>query len=479
MRYKEGIDKNQIRLEPMCMDDMIEEGNICRVISVFTEQLDMEKLGYKYGKCKEKGCKPYDPRMMLNLYIYGYLNRINSSRRLEKETYRNIEVMWLMEGLKPDDKTICNFRKDNAKALKKTFREFSIICRKLGLYGCKLVAIDGTKIRANNSRKNNHNAITIEREISRIEKRINEYMNELEQLDNQEEEKSPTRKEIVKAIEKLKERNTEYKNFLSEIEEKGEVSTVDPDSKLMHQNGDGRKLDVCYNSQTVVDEKNSLIVDFEVTTRSDDKGNLTYMGELAKDVMDVEDITVLADKGYYDGKDIRNCERNGIKCLIAKPHSGGCKHEDGFSIEYFQYDKLSDSYVCPAGQKFKFMRKQTHSNGKEYLVYSNFSACANCDLREKCTKSKYRKILRLPYQEILDEVDNRTANNRELYKKRQEIVEHPFGTVKTNWGFRRFLCRSRSKVSAEMALVFLAYNLLRLINILKENSIKNLKNFGG
>lgn len=184
MGYKIGIDKKQISLTPICLDDFIEENHICRVINAFTERLDMEKLEYKYAKCKKKGCPPYNPRIMLNLYIYGYLNRINSSRKLRDEARRDIEAMWLMDELKPYYKTICNFRKDNAKALRQTFREFSEMCRELGLYGGKIVAIDGTKIRANNSRKNNHNRITVERELFSIEKRINEYINKLDEMDS-------------------------------------------------------------------------------------------------------------------------------------------------------------------------------------------------------------------------------------------------------------------------------------------------------
>lgn len=212
MGYKIGIDKKQISFTPICLDDIVGENHICRVISAFTERLDMEKLEYKYAKCKETGCPPYDPRMMLNLYIYGYLNRINSSRKLRDEARRNIEVMWLMDGLTPDDKTICNFRKDNTKALKLTFRGFSEMCRELGLYGGKIVAIDGTKIRANNSRKNNHNRITVERELSSIEKRIKEYINKLDEMDSaDQEQKEVSEEEVRSALEKLKERKRNLK----------------------------------------------------------------------------------------------------------------------------------------------------------------------------------------------------------------------------------------------------------------------------
>lgn len=478
MGYKIGIDRKQISFTPICLDDFVGKNHICRVISAFTERLDMEKLEYKYAKCKETGCPPYDPRMMLNLYIYGYLNRINSSRRLRDEARRNIEVMWLMDGLTPDDKTICNFRKDNTKALRQTFREFSEMCRELGLYGGKIVAIDGTKIRANNSRKNNHNRITVERELSSIEKRINEYINKLDEIDSLEQTESElSEEEIHSALERLRQRKKKFESIYSRLKEKNEISTVDPDSRLMHQNGEGRTLDVCYNVQTAVDAKNSMIVDFEVSNQPDDKGNLLSVSKSSKDVLKVNHITVLADKGYYDGEDIFECEKDNISCLVARPKSGGFKKEVGFSIREFKYDKNSDTYICPDKKIFRFMRNQQHSNGKQYRFYANFSACTKCEIREKCTKSKYRKILRLPYQDVLNNVNKRTSDNLSLYKKRQEIVEHPFGTIKSNWRFRQFLCRTKPKVTAEMALAYLAYNLRRLTSIFKENSAKIMANF--
>ena len=260
MGYKVGTDKKQISLLPVCLDDYISEDHICRVIDAFTGRLDLCASGYKYAEWKDKGCRPYDPQMMLNLYIYGYLHRVRSSRRLEAETTRNVEVMWLMNELKPDDKTICNFRKDNAKALKKTFREFVVMCRELDLYGGEVEATDGTKFRADNSRKNNHNKTTVEKELTRIEKQINEYLAALEQGDKEEEgEGKPSGAAVKAALEKLKERKDKYEGLAERVEKEGEVSTVDGDARLMRSGGDARPLDVCYNVQTVVDSKNHLI----------------------------------------------------------------------------------------------------------------------------------------------------------------------------------------------------------------------------
>jgi transposase len=240
-------------------------------MSAFTEQLDMAALGYKYAECKGTGCRPYDPCTMLNLYIYGYLHRVRSSRRLRDETRRNVEVMWLMEGLTPDDKTICNFRKDNTKPLKETFREFSRMCRRMGLYGGELIATDGTKFRANNALKNNHNETVVENELSRIDKKISEYMNMLEQGDKEEKgEEEPKAMEIRAALDRLKQRKAKFESLEARVKEEGEVSTVDADSRLMRCAGNSRQLSVCYNVQTAVDSKNKLIVDFDLTNCAND-----------------------------------------------------------------------------------------------------------------------------------------------------------------------------------------------------------------
>lgn len=466
MRYKAGVDKQQLTLMPLCPDDYVPENHLCRVISAFTEQLDMVQLGYTYAECKETGCRPFDPRMMLNLYIYGYMNRVRSSRRLEAETLRNVEVMWLMDGLTPDDKTISNFRKDNAKALRDTFRAFVRMFRELGLYGGELEATDGTKFRANNSRKNNHNQTTVERELSRLDKKISEYMNALERADQEEEgQTAPTAGEIKAALEKLSQRKVKFEELLARVEEEGEVSTVDPDARLMRSGGDARPLDVCHNVQTVVDGKHHLIVDFEVIDRSDDKGNLQAMSQKAMEALETDTIINLADKGYYDGADIVACEESGVTCLVAKPKQGAAGKPEGFTHSDFLYDRENDCYLCPCQNQLRFMRMQKHSDSKECRVYANYPACRRCQQREKCTRSKHRQLLRLPYQDTLDAVEERTRSNKAIYQKRQEIVEHPFGMVKAIWGYKQFLCRGKQKVTAETALAYLAYNLRRAVNI--------------
>jgi len=469
MGYKRGIDKKQLSLFPATLDEYVPENHICRFIEAFTKRLDMAALGYKYAECKDTGCRPYDPRIMLNLYMYGYLHRVRSSRRLRDETIRNVEVMWLMEGLTPDDKTICNFRTDNSKALRQTFREFSTMCRELGLYGGKVVATDSVKVRANNSRDNHYNETTVANGLSRIEKKINEYMNALEQEDKEEVEEQPSADEIKAALERLKARKETYEELSSRVKQEGEVSTVDSDARMMRSGGEGRKLDVCYNVQTVVDSEHHLIVDFEVSNCGSDGGNLKVMTDKAKEVLGVQTLTNLADAGYYASEDIVALERSGDTCLVAKPAVGGPKKAKGFQRQDFIYDREKDVYRCPCDQELTFRSERKHISGREYRVYTNTPACGKCEKKASCTSCRYREVMRLKCQDILDEVDERTRKHKALYQKRKEIVEHCFGTVKAVWGYRHFLCRGKVKVSAEMSLAYLAYNARRVFNILREN----------
>jgi len=473
MGYKVGVDKKQLSLLPSSLDDFVSEDHICRFIYSFTEQLDLVALGYKYAEYKATGCRPYDPRMMLNLYIYGYLHRVRSSRRLRDETQRNVEVMWLMEGLRPDDKTICNFRKDNTKALKETFRVFSRMCRELGLYGGKVVATDSVKIKANNSLGNNYNKTVVKNALERIDKRITEYLNALEEGDREEDgEAQPSSDEIKAALEKLKLRQVKYEELKDRLETEGEICTVDPDSRLMRSGGDGRKIDVRYNIQTVVDSKNHLIVDFDVSSCSNDCNNLKKMSDMAMEILDVKTITNMADAGYYDSEDIIDCEQNGITCLVAKRPLGGPKKAEGFNRGDFIYDSKKDVYICPDKNELLYMRKEKRVNKIEHRVYANYSACGKCKKKSACTTHHHREILRIPNQDILDAVDERTLKNKALYRKRQEIVEHCFGTIKAVWGYGQFLCRTKPKVTAETALAYMAYNLRRVFNITTDNKMK-------
>jgi len=354
--------------------------------------------------------------------------------------------------------------------LKKTFREFAKMCNGLGLYGGEVVATDSVKIRANNNLTNSYNPTKVNNALSRIDKKINEYLDALENGDREEEgEEQPGSRQIKAALERLKTHKENYEGLKSRLENESEVSTVDPDGRLMRTGGEGRKLDVCYNVQTVVDSKNHLIVDFEVSNCSSDANNLKAMSEKAKEIMDVTTLTNLADAGYYDSKDIADCERSGVTCLVAKPSAGGPKKEEGFNHRDFIYDREKDLYRCPCQNELKYMYNRKHISGREYRVYVNTPACRKCQKKTECTKYRYREVLRLSCQDILDSVDERTRKNKELYLKRREIVEHCFGTVKAVWGYRQFLCRTKPKVTTETALAYMAYNFRRVFNIFMGN----------
>jgi transposase len=465
----------------MCLDDYVGAESICRVIAAFIERLDMMALGFKYAETKDIGRPAYDPAKMLMLYLYGYLNRIRSSRRLEAETMRNVEVMWLMENLTPDDKTICNFRKDNAAALKKVFREFSLWCNEQELYGKELVGVDGTKVRANSSRRNIHTRKGTEKELATVEKKISEYIKALEENDIAEANEARLSPEtITEILKRLSEKKDMLQDWLKQIEANGgkEISTIDPDAHLMHQGGDGRNLDACYNVQTVADEKHKLIVDFEASTCPDDKGALPKMTESAKEIMGVDEISAVADKGYYDGEDIEQCEKNGTICYVPKIESYAHAPDAGYDRKHFKYNAEKDCYICPEGMELPFRKVQKGNTVKSAdRIYYNTKACKSCPHRELCTIAKQdgRTISRNPYQDSLDINNARmmTDEGRQTYRERKKIIEHPFGTTKHIWGYRQFLSRGQEKTTAEQSLTFLAYNFRRVFNIFK-NDGKNM-----
>jgi transposase len=467
MDYKTGIDRNQANLLPESLEDYVTEDNICRVIDAFVDKLDMVKLKFKYAITSGKGCPPYDPRAMLKLYLYGFLNGIRSSRKFETETIRNVEVMWLMNKLTPDDRTICNFRSDNKEAIKSTFRVFSKMCNDWGLYGKTVIAVDGTKIRANNSRKNNHQLDSVKKQLEWLEKKITEYMTALDENDKaDQDETKPNAEQIKEILKKLTKKKLKFARYLSQIEANDgkEISTIDKDSRLMKQGGSAG-FDVCYNVQSVFDSENKLIVDFDITNSPSDRGELYKMTESAKEIMEVSNIIALADKGYYESADIVKCETNGTECLVAKPQESHQTEDENYFRDKFRFDSEKNIYICPQGMELKFMRlekKREITHG----VYANYAACRVCPNKDKCTKTKKgREISRSEFQGTMDIVDKRTKKYKTLYKQRQEIVEHPFGTVKKIWGFGRFFCRGKQKVTAETSLAFLAYNFRRVVNI--------------
>ena len=468
MRYKKGQDKLQISMLGNSLDEYICDNHICRVIDAFVEKLDMVELGFKYAEPKQTGQQPYNPKMMLKLYIYGFLNRIRSSKRLEAETLRNIEMMWLLCKLSPDDKTISNFRHDNPKALKLAFRAFCKMINCWGLYGKKTIAIDGTKIRANNSRKKNHNETNVKKKLEILEKQITEYMNKLEENDISDQSDVKLNDDKIKEVLKyLTDKKTEFKGYLEQIESNDgkEISTVDADCRLMKKGGNNG-MDCCYNVQTAVDAENNLIVESEISQNPNDTKELLPMVDKAKEILEAEGITALADKGYYNPNDILACEEKGTTCYIPKPKSGKQIEDEDYRINKFTYQKSSDDYLCPS----KNILTKTGNVKKadlNYAIYTNKDACKNCEVKDKCTKSKagFRSIQRSELQDKMDTIDARFKENFDIYKKRQAIVEHPYGTIKRGWGFDHFLCKGKDLVGGENALACLAYNLRRIINI--------------
>ncbi len=467
MAYIHGEDRHQITLFPEAVDDYISEENPVRVIEAYVNTLNLAELGFLKTEPKDTGRPPYNPQDLLKLYIYGYMNRIRSSRRLETEAGRNLELVWLLRKLKPDFKTIADFRKDNKEPIKNVFKNFSRLCKEWELYGKQMVAVDGSKFRASNSKRNNFNEKKIQRQLKYIDEKINTYLQELDANDKGEAHiHVPSREEIKQRIEELNQRKTKY-NAMQErmaITGETEISTTDPDARLMKANNNG--VDVSYNVQTVVDQKHKLVVDTEVINNSADQGHLNDMACKAQEIFEIEEIKALADKGYYSTNDLIKCEENHIETYVAKPKPSVNIPDPKFSQEHFKYTKEQNHYICPVGQILYASRKR-RVNDVEYQDYKNFRACRNCEMKERCTKSqKGRLISRNLNQEFLDKVDKRTRDNKELYVQRQMLVEHPFGTVKRIWGYSYFLTRGIKSVATENKLHFLAYNLRRVINIL-------------
>ena len=474
MPYIEGDDRSQIILFPECIDDYIANNNAVRVIDEFVEQLDMVKLGFKFSIEPTRGRPPYRPQDMLKLYIYGYLNRVRSSRRLEHETHRNLEVIWLLRRLTPDFKTIADFRKDHKKILKMVFREFNNLCSQWGMFGKELVAIDSSKFKASNSKKRNYTRKKVERFLENVNKNIDKFLKQLEYNDEEEDcDRSLDEEEIQKRIDQLRKRKETYESYKETMEETGEneISLTDPDSRLMNSSNFG--VDVGYNVQTSVDAKEKLILDFEVTTQPNDLGQLGDMAKRAKELSDVKQLEVVADKGYYNAKELKECVKYGITPYVAKQtYSNGTGVRDYYA-DKFRYDKEEDVYICPAGEIL--YRARTRRSSKQGVVgydYRNYEACSKCPFKEMCTRSKKgRTICRHVDQDFLDSIDLQTEANIEKYKLRQMIVEHPFGTVKRSWQSYYFLTRGKRAVTAEVSLTYLAYNLRRAINILGTDEI--------
>lgn len=455
MNYIKGMNRNQLELKSL--DDYIEEDNEVRAIDVIVDSMDIELLGIKDGQNKVSGRPCFDPRVMIKLYVYGYFNGYRSSRQLEKQAKFNLEVKWLIEGLVPKHTAIADFRKKNIQAFENIFNQIREICNNFSLIGKELVAIDGTKIRANASKTKYYtkNKLKIMQEIT--EEKINNYLKELENNDSNTEE-------IEAKIESLNLKKEDYKQLQKTLTETSGISTTDKDAKRM-LTGNTKGTIIGYNVQSTVDDKNKLIVNYDVKNNPTDQGLLYEEAKKAKEILGIDKIDVLADKAYYKNDDIVKCEEEGISTYVPKQKvSSSKKICDTYVRDNFKYDIDKDMFICPEGEK---LYNHTISKNAKKIKYHNYEACRSCINREKCTSSeKGRAIETHPKERLLREVKKRLAENSEKYKKRQMIVEHPFGTIKRTMKFDYFLLRGKKSVSGEIGLVFACYNLKRLINII-------------
>lgn len=467
MRYIEGIARQQLILFPESLDEYIATDNPVRFIDAFVDSLDLADLGFAHADLAETGQPPYDPGDLLKLYLYGYLNRVRSSRKLELECQRNVEVMWLLGKLRPDHKTIADFRKDNRQAFKNVFKAFGLLCRELDLFGGELVAIDGSKFKAVNSSKRNFSQTRVKEELQELEARIEAYLQELDQSDQTEPAAvatSPSAPHLQAKIAQLKNRQVKYQDYLRQMEASGEsqLSLTDPDSRAMPKSPKGW---VAYNAQTVVDSKHHLIVVQEVTNEVTDRDQLSPLAIEAKQTLQVERLKAVADMGYAHGKELKACLEAGIEPYVARPDTSANAKLGLFGKEQFVYDPQTDTYRCPAGQtlsyRFDTVEKERH------IRYYKTSACGQCSLRAKCTRNKEgRRITRWVDEQIIEETQRRVEAHPEIMKVRQQLVEHPFGTLKFWWDHSHFLMKGLAKVCAEFSLSTLAYNIRRVLNIL-------------
>lgn len=448
-RFKRGELNEQLSFGLFDLESMIRPESFARVIAAFFAGATAESLPFKTSVPLKRGNKPYHPLDLMKLYLYGYRKGIRSSRKLEEQCYINLEVIWLLDGLKPDDKTISNFRKDNADAFEKCFCLFLEFCDQSGLLGKRVVGIDGTKMRAWNSRKHFLTEATQEEKIKYYKKEIQEYMDALEQEETAEEERERKHKEL----ERMQLRVEELEQELCELKETGAHGTEDRDCRYMKMNNNGRNPG--YNCQTAVDEKHHLVVGTYVTNESTDKKELYRMAREAKERLGVEELKVLADKGYFTGEELHQCKEENIHAIVSVPER---RNKGTYGKENFQYHEEKDYYTCPSGRILS-------RHGKKTARYYNSKACEKCSQREQCTKGKKKIIESAEYEADLREAKSTYQEQKEEYKKRQNLCEHPFGTVKRGLGYDYYLTKGLKKVNTENVIHFLTYNVIRVVNI--------------
>jgi transposase len=465
MRHISGFERSQLLLLPETVDDYVDADNPVRFIDAFVDELDLAAAGFSRVAPKATGRPGYAPGDLLKLYIYGYLNRVRSSRRLEMECHRNIEVIWLLGTLKPDFKTIADFRSDNRAAFRSVFRQFVLLCRRLDLFGRELLAVDGTRIKAVNNKDRNFTRNSLEKFIRAADERLDVYLRRLDEGDVAEggTDGGARTKNLAEKIEALRKKRGRYEALLAELERTGEsqISLTDPDSRAMAAH---TKVGVGYNIQVAVDARNKMIVEQAVTNQVVDMGLLTQTAEPARVILDVEQIDVVADRGYFKIEDIEACEKAGITPHVPKPQRGSSVREGFFRKDEFRYDPELDVFICPAGQVLS-SRYESKLRDLKKIDYANRAACLVCPIRSRCTNG-YRKVSRLENEAVLDRMAARLKARPEILDRRREIVEHPFGSIKQWMNQGAFLMKGLDNVRAEFSLTALGYNLRRALNIL-------------
>jgi transposase len=465
-RFIEGTDRGQSTLLPDCLDDWIDDDNPVRAVDVFVDGLDLNELGFGGVVPETTGRPSYHPSALLKLYIYGYLNRVQSSRRLEREAGRNLEVIWLLRQLTPDDKTIADFRKDNGPAIKKVCAQFVALCRQMGLLNGASVAIDGSKFKAVNTRDKNFTRGKVERRRTQLEESVARYLAQLDTADRQEPSEALAAKtlhlkeKLAKLEEEMAKLAAYEKQMLATPDQ--QISLTDPDSRSMATSGRGSGV-VGYNVQVAVDTEHHLIVTHEVTNSGSDRAQLANIASQAKAVLGVDKLEAVADRGYFSGEQILACDRAGIAVTLPKLMTSGMEAKGRFGKQDFVYLSDEDVYRCPAGQKLKYYYSNEENGLKLRRYWTN--ACRHCALKPRCTTGPQRRITRWEHEHVLEAAQKRLDENPQAMRQRRETVEHPFGTMKARMGATHFLMRRLPKVATEMALHVLAYNLTRVINI--------------
>src|SRR5256884_5423765 len=466
-RFVEGMDRGQIMLFPDCLEDWIGEDYRFRVIDVFVDELDLAEFGFSGVDPEVTGRPSYHPSVLLKLYIYGYLNRVQSSRRLEREASRNVEVMWLTGRLAPDHKTIADFRKDNGTAIRKVCARFAVLCRAMGLLTQASVAIDGSKFKAVNNRDKNFTRAKMERRMAQIEESVARYLQQLDTADRQEPSEALKTKtsRLKEKIEKLKEQMRRLEILKVEMlaTPDQQISLTDPDSRSMATSGRGSGV-VGYNVQIAVETEHHLIVTHEVTNVGTDRSQLAHVAKEAKAALEMEKLDAVADRGYFNSEEILACEEAGITVTLPKPMTSNSKAAGRFGKQDFRYVAAEDVYVCPAGQRLAYSFT-TQDKGMVLRRYRT-AACHSCAIKNSCTKGKERLISRWEHEAVLETVQARLDQHPEKMTMRRQTAEHPFGTIKARMGATHFLMKTLPRVAAEMSLHVLAYNLTRVMNIM-------------